>query len=58
MGNHQPKHVIKPPPFHAQSLHSHANDMSLVELQEENEQLRDLVVQLSKIAVRNAVDRK
>jgi hypothetical protein len=32
--------------------------MSLLELREENEQLRDLVIQLSRIVVKNAVDRK
>jgi hypothetical protein len=42
----------------AQSLHPHADDMSLLELREENEQLRDLVIQLSRIVVKNAVDRK
>lgn len=57
MGNHQPKHLIKPPPFHAQSLH-HADDMSLVELREENKQLKDLVVQLSKIVVKNVAEQK
>jgi hypothetical protein len=58
MGSHQARHLTKPPPFQAQSLHPHADDMSLLELREENEQLRDLVIQLSRIVVKNAVERK
>lgn len=58
MGSHQPKQLTRPPPFHAQSLHPHADDMSVIELREENEQLRDLVIQLSKIVVKNVVERK
>ncbi len=40
------------------SPHHHADDNDLVALREENAQLRELVVRLSRIVARNALERK
>jgi hypothetical protein len=58
MGSMHPPNGHRHRPLDSSSPRSDANHLELDALLEENKQLRELVVQLSEIVVRNVLDRK
>jgi len=56
----RPPQTPRPPHFdhHRHNAAAHLDDDELIALRDENNQLRELVIQLSKLVIRNALEHK